>query len=240
MYFLRNEGFFDDLHREWDKHDDAEQAKKDLKELADDPEGAGDVEGGAVLPWHFKDAEREDDDEIAPDEILVPEEPDPEPEDPSLTPAQREERREDRREVIERERVIREQTRVRHACCIHLHMPGEVCSHGNVMPDPEVITELIEREYGIGGGAGDVAGKKIEVVVSLSDTGEEVRRRVYEEMRHASEEGFYDDGTCGGVPEVLSLAPEQINVVHKARAVREPVLLAASHVKWRADVTLQG
>ena len=145
VYFLRNEGFFDDLHREWDKHDDAEQAKKDLKELADDPEGAGDVEGGAVLPWHFKDAEREDDDEIAPDEILVPEEPDPEPEDPSLTPAQREERREARREVIERERVIREQTRVRHACCIHLHMPGEVCSHGNVMPDPEVITELIER-----------------------------------------------------------------------------------------------
>ena len=46
--FLRREGFFDDLHREWDKHDDAEQAKKDLKELADDPEGAGDVEGGAV------------------------------------------------------------------------------------------------------------------------------------------------------------------------------------------------
>ena len=57
VHFLRKEGYFDDLHREWDKHDDAEQAQKDLKELADDPEGAGDVEGGAVLPWHFKEAD---------------------------------------------------------------------------------------------------------------------------------------------------------------------------------------
>ena len=63
VHFLRREGFFDDLHREWDKHDDAEQAKKDLKELADDPEGAGDVEGGAVLPWHFKEADLEEEEE---------------------------------------------------------------------------------------------------------------------------------------------------------------------------------
>ena len=61
VHFLRKEGYFDDLHREWDKHDDAEQAQKDLKELADDPEGAGDVEGGAVLPWHFKEADLEED-----------------------------------------------------------------------------------------------------------------------------------------------------------------------------------
>ena len=42
VHFLRKEGYFDDLHREWDKHDDAEQAQKDLKELADDPEPAAD------------------------------------------------------------------------------------------------------------------------------------------------------------------------------------------------------
>ena len=251
VHFLRKEGYFDDLHREWDKHDDAEQAQKDLKELADDPEGAGDVEGGAVLPWHFKEADLEEEEEPAPEEIFVPDdesESEPEPDDPKESPAQREAReerreerreaREARREVIERERELRERTRARHACCIHLHAPGEVCSHGNVMADPEVITELIEREYG----AGDVsvANKKIEVKVSLSDTGEDVRRRVYEEMRYAGEEGFYDDGTGDGVPEVLSLAPEQINVVHKGRAVREATALRASHVAWRADVTLQG
>ena len=106
------------------------------------------------------------------------------------------------------------------------------------MADPEVITELIEREYG----AGDVsvANKKIEVKVSLSDTGEDVRRRVYEEMRYAGEEGFYDDGTGDGVPEVLSLAPEQINVVHKGRAVREATAQGRRSPAWRADVTLQG
>ena len=241
VHFLRHEGFFDDLHREWDKHDDLDKKKSDMKELADDPE-TDDVEGGAVLPWHFRDAE---DDEIVQDvppaEIVVP---DDDIDDEPLVVPKNEYEKEMRMIEKEKKKMIREQNRLRMNCCIHIHLPGETCSHGNVMPDPEILTEVIEREYD----AGIVPGgpeqpdrlKKIEVMVNLSDTGEQVRQRVYEEMQYAKKEGFYDDGSGDVAPEVLNLTPDKINLVHKGRAVREPTALVDSHVRWRADVTLQG
>ena len=67
-----------------------------------------------------------------------------------------------------------------------------------------------------------------------------MRQRVYEEMQYAKKEGFYDDGSGDVAPEVLNLTPDKINLVHKGRAVREPTALVDSHVRWRADVTLQG
>ena len=252
VYFLRHEGFFDDLHREWDKHDELEKKKVDLKKLADDPE-TEDVEGGAVLPWHFRDVEDDlDMQELVPDEIVVPDDIDddealviPGPDADDETVERFEYERELREIEKERVRTTRQEKRALSRCCIHIHLPGETCVHGNVMPDSDVMTEVIERDHfgrdiRAGEGEPDRQMRKIEVEVALADTGETVRRKVYEELQYAKKEGFYDDGSGNNAPEVLNLTPETINLVHKGRAVREPTTLGASHVRWRADVTLQG
>ena len=48
-----------------------------------------------------------------------------------------------------------------------------------------------------------------------------------------------DDGG-EGAPEVLNLRPNQINLVYKGAAVREPTTMAQAMIQWKADVTLQG
>ena len=68
VHFLRREGYFDDLHQEWDRMAKNDEKTKNLKDLVEEPD---DVEGGAVLPWHFQD-EEEDEAEPPPDEIVVP------------------------------------------------------------------------------------------------------------------------------------------------------------------------
>lgn len=198
VHFLRREGYFDDLHQEWDRMAKNDEKTKNLKDLVEEPD---DVEGGAVLPWHFQD-EEEDEAEPPPDEIVVPKDTRP------------------------------------NVCCVHICKPGMICIHGNKMPEPEYYTEVIERDYRDGPDE-RTRRHRVEVPVWLHDTSETVKNRVFGEMQTAREDGKYDD-EAGGVPEVLNLQPEQLNLVHRAAAIREPTTMQESKIQWKAEVTLQG
>ena len=113
-----------------------------------------------------------------------------------------------------------------------------ICIHGNKMPEPEYYTEVIERDYRDGPDE-RMRRHRVEVPVWLHDTSETVKNRVFGEMQTAREDGKYDD-EAGGVPEVLNLQPEQLNLVYRAAAIREPTTMQESKIQWKAEVTLQG
>ena len=104
--------------------------------------------------------------------------------------------------------------------------------------EPEYYTEVIERDYRDGPDE-RMRRHRVEVPVWLHDTSETVKNRVFGEMQTAREDGKYDD-EAGGVPEVLNLQPEQLNLVHRAAAIREPTTMQESKIQWKAEVTLQG
>ena len=228
VHFLRKEGYFDDLHQEWDKLDEKNARRQEIRDRVDDPT-ADDVEGGSVLPWHFMDVEEDPPDvDPPPAEIVVPDDPT----DPTI-----------RERFGDEFYDSRKRTVVVNTCCIHIHKPGETCSHGHKMPDPEYYTEVIERDFHeTRESQMEMARrtKRVEVPVRLNETSETVRARVFDEMQHAREQGVYDDDGGEGAPEVLNLRPNQINLVYKGAAVREPTTMAQAMIQWKADVTLQG
>jgi hypothetical protein len=184
VYFCRHEGYFDDLHREWDRLDDIAEKKyepKEAVETAMNGEDAAlsfndDVEGGAILPWHFLDEEEDDEEEeeVPPEDYDGGEGEKIDKLGVVIIPGRQRDRHTKERE---RERESSHTHTHSHSqCCMRTCQPGQVCIHGNRMP----LEAVEERGPNPRPPAGlNVPPKwQVTVPVRLGDSSQEVKERV--------------------------------------------------------------
>jgi len=215
VYFCRFEGYFDDLHREWDRLNEAEKKKADEKEeLQAAIEGndvGDDVEGGAILPWHFLDDKEEEEEEYVPEDV----------DKLGVVIVSR------RNKSVKQSTHVHTHTHTELRCCMLTCKPGQICIHGNRMP------------LGLATGGVVVPPKwQVTVPVRLEDTSQEVKLRVLEEIRNLRDNGAYD-GAEGAEPEVLRRKLEELDLVYRAAVVNEPVTVGEARMGWKVDVTLE-